>query len=201
MELKVNDTDAVISLSDEVFARDYNEPLVHQIVVAYMAAARSGNASQKTRSEVRGGGAKPWRQKGTGRARAGTIRSPLWRSGGVTFASSKRSYDQKVNKKMYRAAMQVIWSELVRSGRMLVLEELTVAEPKTKLLKAKLNELGVDNVLLIAEDVDVNLYLASRNIPNVQLLDVDGVSPLSLLQRKKVVITTAALKKIEEKLA
>ncbi len=201
MELKVNDTGSALSVSDAVFGRELNTALVHQVVVAYMAAGRAGTSSQKTRSDVRGGGIKPWRQKGTGRARAGTSRSPIWRSGGVTFASSTRSYQQKVNKKMYRAAMQVILSELVRSDRIVVLDQLSVAEPKTKLLKSQLDSLDVSNALLVSDDVEKNLYLASRNIPHVDVMDVDGLNPLSLVEKDKLVVTSAALKKIEERLA
>ena len=201
MELKINDTGSALSVSDAVFGRELNETLVHQVVTAYMAAGRAGTSSQKNRSAVRGGGIKPWRQKGTGRARAGTSRSPIWRSGGVTFASSTRSYEQKVNRKMYRAAMQVILSELVRSDRVVVLDSLEVSEPKTRLLKARLQELGVSSALLVADEVEQNLYLASRNIPHVDVMDVEGLNPLSLVEKDKLVVTTAALKKIEERLA
>lgn len=201
MELKVNDTGSALSVSDSVFGRELNEALVHQVVVAYMAAGRAGTSAQKNRSAVRGGGIKPWRQKGTGRARAGTSRSPIWRAGGVTFASSTRSYEQKVNRKMYRAAMQVILSELVRSERVIVLDSLSVAEPKTKLLKSKLNELEVTSALLVADEIEENLYLASRNIPHIDVMDVEGLNPLSLVEKETLVVTTAALKKIEERLA
>ncbi len=201
MEIKVKDTGAAVSISDSVFGRDLNESLVHQVIVAYMAAGRAGTSSQKTRSEVRGGGIKPWRQKGTGRARAGTSRSPIWRAGGATFASSTRSYAQKVNKKMYRGAMQIILSELLRSGRVLVVDELSVSEPKTKLLKKKLDELEVSNALLVSDEVDGKLYLASRNLPQIQVSDVEGLNPLSLIENEMVVVTSAALKKIEERLA
>ena len=201
MELKINDTGSALSVSDAVFGRELNETLVHQVVTAYMAAGRAGTSAQKNRSAVRGGGIKPWRQKGTGRARAGTSRSPIWRAGGVTFASSTRSYEQKVNRKMYRAAMQVILSELVRSDRVVVLDSLVVAEPKTRLLKSRLQELGVSSALLVADEVEENLYLASRNIPHVDVMDVEGLNPLSLVEKDKLVVTTAALKKIEERLA
>ncbi|MAT38235.1 MAG: 50S ribosomal protein L4 [Ectothiorhodospiraceae bacterium] len=201
MELQVNGSGAAISVSDEVFGRELNETLVHQVVVAYMAAGRQGTSAQKTRSEVRGGGIKPWRQKGTGRARAGTSRSPIWRSGGATFASKTRSYDQKVNKKMYRGAMKVILSELVRSERLVVVDSLEVAEPRTKLLKAKLADLGVNSVTIVADEVTENLYLASRNLPFVDVLDVEGINPVSLIEREKLVVTSSALKKIEERFA
>lgn len=201
MELKVNDTGSAVSVSDEVFGRELNEALVHQVVVAYMAGGRAGTSAQKNRAAVRGGGAKPWRQKGTGRARAGTSRSPIWRAGGVTFASSTRSYEQKVNKKMYRAAMRVILSELVRSERMIVVEDFAVAEPKTKVLKSALEGLKVSNALLVSDEVSKNLYLASRNIPHIDVSDVEGLNPVSLIERKNLVVTTSALKKIEERLA
>lgn len=201
MELKVNDTGSAVSVSDDVFGRELNEALVHQVVVAYMAAGRAGTSAQKNRAAVRGGGAKPWRQKGTGRARAGTSRSPIWRAGGVTFASSTRSYEQKVNKKMYRAAMRVILSELVRSERMIVVDDLSVAEPKTKILKSALDGMNVSNALLVSDEVGQNLYLASRNLPHIDVSDVEGLNPVSLIERKNLVVTSSALKKIEERLA
>ncbi|MDO6460069.1 50S ribosomal protein L4 [Granulosicoccaceae sp. 1_MG-2023] len=201
MELQVNGSGAAVSVSDEVFGREPNETLVHQVVVAYLAAGRQGTSAQKTRSEVRGGGIKPWRQKGTGRARAGTSRSPIWRAGGITFASKTRSYDQKVNKKMYRGAIKVILSELVRSERLVVVDAIDVAEPRTKLLKEQLAGLGVESVTIVAEDVSENLYLASRNLPFVDVLDVEGINPVSLIEREKLVVTSSALKKIEERFA
>ncbi len=201
MELKIVDTGSAVSVSDAVFGREYNETLVHQVVVACMSAARAGTATQKTRSEVRGGGAKPWRQKGTGRARAGTSSSPIWRAGGVTFASKARSYKQKVNKKMYRGAMQVMLSQMVRSGRMIVVDELSVSEPKTKLLKSKLNGLDLDKVLIVADTKDKNLYLAGRNIPHVDVTDVAGLNPLNLIEKEKLLLTSEALKMIEERLS
>ncbi len=201
MELKVNDTGSAVSVSDDVFGRELNEALVHQVVVAYLAGGRAGTATQKNRAAVRGGGAKPWRQKGTGRARAGTSRSPIWRAGGVTFASKTRSYEQKVNKKMYRAAMQVILSELVRAERMIVVDDLNVAEPKTKLLKSVLEGLNVSNALLVSDEVSPNLYLASRNMLHIDVTDVEGLNPVNLIERKNLVVTSSALKKIEERLA
>lgn len=200
MELKTHSGGSV-SVSDSVFAANYNEGLVHQIVTAYLAGARAGTAAQKTRSEVRGGGAKPWRQKGTGRARAGTSRSPIWAGGGVTFAARPRDYTQKVNKKMYRAAMRSILSQAVADGRLLVVESLDVAEPKTQLMKARLSELGVNKVLLLLDEVPDSIYLASRNIPNVQVLDVDGIDPVSLMRFPSIVATSAAIKRIEERFA
>ena len=174
--------------------------MVHQVVTAYMAGARQGTKAQKTRSEVSGGGKKPWRQKGTGRARAGTIRSPIWRSGGVTFAAKPRSFEQKVNRKMYRAAMQSIFSELVRQERLVVVDDINVDSPKTKAFNEKLKGLGVSNALILAENVEQNLHLASRNIPHVDVRDVAGLDPVSLVAFEKVVVTVPALKKIEEML-
>ncbi|HRE32534.1 MAG TPA: 50S ribosomal protein L4, partial [Candidatus Berkiella sp.] len=154
-----------IDVSEVTFGRDFNEPLVHQVVVALMAGARAGTKKQKTRAEVRGGGAKPWRQKGTGRARAGTIRSPLWRKGGVIFAATPRDHSQKVNKKMYRGAMSSILSELVRQERLHAVNEFSVDQPKTKVLLDKLKEFNLDRVLIVVDKLDENLYLSSRNVP------------------------------------
>ncbi|MDP6733999.1 MAG: 50S ribosomal protein L4 [Gammaproteobacteria bacterium] len=187
-----------ISLSDESFGREYNEPLVHQTVVTYMAGGRQGTTKQKTRSEVRGGGRKPWRQKGTGRARAGTIRSPIWRSGGVTFAAKPQDHSKKLNKKMYRGAMQCILSELIRQDRLVVVNEFTVESHKTKDLVSKLKEFDLDNVLIVSDQVEQNLYLAARNLHKVDALDVSGLDPVSLIDFEKVLITVAALKKVEE---
>lgn len=187
-----------ISLSDKSFSREYNEPLVHQMVVTYMAGTRQGTVKQKTRSEVRGGGRKPWRQKGTGRARAGTIRSPIWRSGGVTFAAKPQDYSKKLNKKMYRGAMQCILSELIRQDRLIVVNEFTVESHKTKDLVNKLKEFGLDNVLIISDQVQQNLYLAARNLHKVDALDVSGLDPVSLIGFEKVLITVPALKEVEE---
>ncbi len=201
MELSLKDATGALEVSEATFGREFNEALVHQVVVAYAAGARQGTRAQKTRSEVSGGGKKPWRQKGTGRARAGTTRGPIWRSGGVTFAAKPQDHSQKVNRKMYRAAMQVILSELVRQERLLVVEELTVSGPKTKELTAKLKEQGLlENTLIVSEEVDQNLYLASRNIPRVDVRDVESVDPVSLVGFDKVVVTVSALKKIEEML-
>ena len=181
-----------ISLSDELFSREYNEPLVHQTVVTYMAGARQGSVKQKTRSEVHGGGAKPWRQKGTGRARAGTIRSPIWRSGGVTFAATPRDYSKKLNKKMYRGAMQCILSELIRQDRLIVVNEFAVESHKTKDLVNKLKEFELDNVLIVSDQVEKNLFLAARNLHKVDVLDVEGLDPVSLIGFEKVLITVPA---------
>lgn len=191
---------ATVSVSDAAFAREYNEDLVHQVVTAYMAGARQGTRAQKNRAAVNGGGKKPWRQKGTGRARAGTTRSPIWRSGGVTFAAQPQDHSQKVNRKMYRAAMQTIMSELARQDRLVVVESLDLEAPKTKLLLKRLGEFGVDNVLIVSAEVDENLYLAARNLHKVDVSDVDGIDPLSLIGHDKVMVTVEAVKKFEEML-
>jgi large subunit ribosomal protein L4 len=187
-----------VQVSDVTFAREFNEDLVHQVVVAYMAGARQGTRAQKTRSDVRGGGKKPWRQKGTGRARAGTIRSPIWRGGGVTFAARPQDHSQKVNRKMYRAAICTILSELARQERLIVVEEFTLEEPKTKLLIKALGDFGLKGALVVTEEVNGNLYLAARNLHDVDVRDVSGVDPVSLIGYEKVVVTVAALKKFEE---
>lgn len=200
MELKITGSSEGVSVSDATFAKDFNESLVHQVVTAYMAGARQGTRAQKTRSEVSGGGKKPWRQKGTGRARAGTIRSPIWRTGGVTFAAKPQDHSQKVNRKMYRAALRSILSELVRQERLVVVNDVTVDSPKTKAFSAKLKDLGVSNALILADSVEQNLHLASRNIPHVDVRDVAGLDPVSLVAFESVVVTVPALKKIEEML-
>ena len=187
-----------VDVSDTAFGREFNEALVHQVVVSYMAGARQGTKAQKTRSEVNGGGRKPFRQKGTGRARAGTIRSPIWRGGGVTFAATPMDHSKKVNKKMYHGAMQAILSELVRQERLVVVEDFTIDAPKTKVFSAKLKELELTNVLIVVEEVDDNLYLGCRNIHNVDVIDVQGVNPVNLIGFKKVLFTVGALKKAEE---
>ena len=205
MELNVvkpgNEAAGTVAVSEANFAREYNEALVHQVVTAYLSGARQGTRAQKTRSEVAGGGKKPWRQKGTGRARAGTIRSPIWRSGGVTFAARPQDHSQKVNRKMYRAAMRSILSELARTDRLMIVETLDVEQPKTKLLVETLKGYGVDNVLIVADSVDKNLYLASRNLHKVDVRDVEGADPVSLIAYDKVMITVDAVKKFEEALA
>ncbi|UTW11037.1 50S ribosomal protein L4 [Marinobacterium rhizophilum] len=201
MNLNLAGTAGSVEVSDLAFGKEFNESLVHQVVTAYLAGGRQGTKAQKTRSEVSGGGAKPWRQKGTGRARAGTIRSPLWRTGGVTFAAKTRDHAQKVNKKMYRAALRCIFSELVRQDRLVVVEDFAMESPKTKQFIAKLNELSLNNALLITEDVEQNLYLASRNVPHVDVRDAAGIDPVSLVGFEKVLVTVPALKKIEEVLA
>jgi large subunit ribosomal protein L4 len=192
---------ASVSVSDAVFGAEYKEGLIHQVVVAYMNAGRSGTKKQKTRSEVAGGGAKPWRQKGTGRARAGTIRSPIFRTGGVTFAARPRNYEQKVNRKMYRGALRSILSELVRQERLIVVESFGVEAPKTKELVGKLNDLGASEALIVTEQFDENLMLASRNLYHVGATSVAEVGPVSLIGFDKVIMTSGALKALEEKLA
>jgi len=190
-----------VEVSDVAFGREYNEALVHQVVVSYLAGARQGSKAQKTRSEVRGGGKKPWRQKGTGRARAGTIRSPIWRSGGRTFAAKPQDHSQKVNRKMYRGALRCILSELVRQNRLVVADSFAVDSPKTKAFVAKLDELKLDNVLIVSDAVDENLVLASRNVKYVDVSDVAAVDPVALVSHDKVLITVGALKQFEESLA
>jgi len=190
-----------MDVSDAVFGQDFNETLVHQVVVAYRAACRAGTHAQKNRAAVRGGGAKPWRQKGTGRARAGTIRSPIWRGGGRAFAATTRDYSQKVNKKAYRAAIRSILSELVRQDRLLVVEDFALQAPKTKELVGNLNKLDLDNVLIVHDDPDENLYLAARNLNKVDVVDTAIANPVSLLAFDKVLITVGALRQFEEKLA
>lgn len=187
-----------IDVSEATFGREFSEPLVHQVVTAYLAGARAGTKAQKNRAAARGGGRKPWRQKGTGRARAGTIRSPLWRGGGRAFAASPRDFTQKVNRKMYRGAIQAILSELVRQDRLVVVKELTVAEPKTRLLMGLLDEMGITTGLLVDDSVQEELYLAARNIPGIYLVDVPGLDPVSLVSAEKVVITVKAIEKIQE---
>ena len=200
MELSLKDASGTLEVSEATFGREFNEALVHQVVVAYAAGARQGTRAQKTRSEVSGGGAKPWRQKGTGRARAGTSRSPIWRSGGVTFAARPRDYSKKVNRKMYRGAISSMLSELVRQDRLMVVEDFSISAAKTKELLVKLNGLGVDNAMIIVETGDVNLYLAARNLHKVEVSDVEEVDPVSLIRFAHVVITVPALKRLEERL-
>ena len=197
MELAVAGGKA-IKVSEATFGRDFSEALVHQVVTAYLAGARAGTKAQKTRSDVRGGGRKPWKQKGTGRARSGTIRSPIWRGGGQTFAARPRDHSQKVNRKMYRGALQAILSELVRQDRLVVMDSFELSAPKTSEFLGKLNGLEFDKGLIITAEVDGNLFLATRNIPNVYVLDVAGLDPVSLVSADKVIMTVDAVKKIEE---
>jgi len=202
MELKIEKSGkkkaGTMSVADNVFAVKFNEPLIHQVLVSYMAGSRSGTKAQKSRSEARGGGKKPWRQKGTGRARAGTIRSPIWRGGGVTFAAKPRDFSKKINKKMFRGAMRSIFSELVRQERFVCVDEFDVSESKTKLVKEKLDKLGLKEVLIITEGLSENLYLGVRNIPKVDVMDSNEIDPYSLIGFEKVLITQAAVEKVEE---
>jgi large subunit ribosomal protein L4 len=200
MEITTIDTKVQLQLNKEVFAYAYNEGLVHQAIVTYMNNARSGNSAQKTRSEVRGGGKKPWNQKGTGRARAGTIRSPIWRSGGVTFASKKRDYSQKLNKKMYKRALRSIISELCRTGNLVVVSDFQCESHKTKDFINKMNQMDIQNALIIMNEVGESEYLGSRNLIDYDICDVTTIDPVSLLRFEKVVVTEAAIKKIEEQL-
>jgi len=197
MELAVAGGNA-INVSDATFGRDFSEALVHQVVTAYLAGARSGTKAQKTRSEVRGGGRKPFRQKGTGRARAGTIRSPIWRGGGRTFAARPQDHSQKVNRKMYRGALQAILSELVRQERLVVLDSFDLSAPKTSELLKKLSDMGFERGLIVTADIESNLFLAARNVPEVYALDVVSLDPVSLVSADKVIMTVDAVKKIEE---
>lgn len=190
-----------VAVSDVTFGKEFNEDLVHQVVVAYQSAARQGTKAQKNRAAVSGGGRKPWKQKGSGRARAGTSSSPIWRSGGVTFAAQPRNYEQKVNKKMYRAAMQCIMSELARQERLVVLESIELSAPKTKELVQSLAQYDIADALIVTEDLSENLYLASRNLHKVDVIDAQAIDPVSLVGFDKVIVTVGSLKKIEEMLA
>jgi len=201
MELKIVSpagAQGTVNVSEVAFGREFNQDLVHQAVVAYMAGARQGTKAQLTRAEVSGGGKKPWRQKGTGRARAGTIRSPIWRGGGATFAAKPRDHEQKLNKKMYRAALQCILSELNRQERLIVVESFDIDAPKTKALVQKLAQYNLTDVLIVTEEISENLFLASRNLYKVGVSDAQGVDPVSLIGFDKVVVTVPALKKFEE---
>lgn len=190
-----------INVSEVAFGREFNEALVHQVVTAYLAGSRAGTVQQKTRAEVSGGGKKPWKQKGTGRARAGSIRSPLWRGGGKTFAARPQDWSQKVNKKMYRGAICAILSELVRQGRLIVVDSFAVEAPKTKQLVSKLAGMGVAEALIVTDNVDENLYLAARNLHTVDVVDPNAVDPVSLIAFDKVIMTVGAVKQFEEMLA
>ena len=200
MELALKDASGALEVSEATFGLEFNEALVHQVVVAYAAGARAGTRAQKTRSEVSGGGAKPWRQKGTGRARAGTSRGPIWRTGGVTFAAKPQDHSQKVNRKMYRGAIKSILSELVRQERLVVVENFAVETPKTKELVAKLNALELKDVLIVTPEIDENLFLSARNLYKVDVRDVDGIDPVSLVGFEKVLMTASAVKQLEEML-
>ncbi len=196
LNLKTNKSTSQ-EVSDDVFNRDYNESLVHQITTAFLAGGRSGSKAQKNRSEARGGGKKPWKQKGTGRARAGTTRSPIWRSGGVTFAAQPRNFTQKVNKKMYKGAISVIFSELLRTNRLKFVSEIDASEPKTKNITSLMKSLKVKDALLLTDELDENLYLSSRNLYHVGVCDTQSIDPVSLIGYENVVMTKAALKKVE----
>jgi large subunit ribosomal protein L4 len=199
--LNKQDTAGIVEVAETVFGQSYNETLIHQLVVRYMAGARAGTKAQKTRSDVSGGGAKPWRQKGTGRARAGTTRSPVWRTGGVAFAARPRNYEQKLNKKMFRVGIRSILSELLRQERLVVSSDIIPATVKTKELNAKLKTIDAKRILIVVDSVDVNLALASRNIPYVEVIEAANLSPVLLVAADKVIATPAALKQLEERLA
>ena len=201
LNIKKNSGAGKVTVSDAAFGAEFNEALVHQVVTAVMAGARSGTKAQLTRAEVRGGGIKPHAQKGTGRARAGTIRSPLWRHGGRTFAARPRDFTQKVNRKMYRGAVASILSELIRQERLVLIEEFGLDLPKTKQLVTKLKALELGNVLIIKDEIDENLFLASRNLPEVEVRDAEALDPVSLIRFEKVLMTLPALKRVEEWLA
>lgn len=200
MKVKLHNSKSTVEFADALFGARFNEPLVHQVVTSYLAGQRAGTKAQKNRSDVRGGGTKPWRQKGTGRARAGTIRGPIWIGGGRAFAARPRNFDQKINRKMYRSALRSILSQLLRQDRLLLTKELGVEQPRTKELKTKLGELGFDGGLIVVEAFDENLWLAARNLPNVFVDDAASVDPLSLVSADKVLLTVAAGKLLEERL-
>ena len=200
MNVSLVSGDESVELSEVAFGREYNEALVHQVVTAFMAAGRSGSRAQKTRAEVRGGGRKPWRQKGTGRARAGSIRSPIWRGGGRAFPSKPRDFSQKVNRKMYRGALRCILSELIRQDRLLVIKEFGVETPKTKVLVEKLSEIDLKDVLILDHELSDSLVLAARNLKGVTVLDIKSIDPVSLISHEKVLMTVEALKHVEETL-
>lgn len=197
----INAQGPAVGVSDAVFGKEFNETLVHQLVVRYLAGARSGTKAQKNRSAVSGGGAKPWRQKGSGRARAGTTRGPLWRTGGVTFAAQPRSFEQKLNKKMFRAGVRSILSELLRQDRLAVSNDIYPATPKTKEISQKLKAFDGQRVLIVADRIDQNLEFATRNLVNVELTTAENLNPVSLVSAEKVIVTEQALKQIEERLA
>ncbi len=197
MNLSLAENKGTVEVTDASFGREYNEGLVHQVLVAFMAGARQGSRAQKNRSRVSGGGKKPWRQKGTGRARAGTSRSPIWRSGGVTFAAQPQEHSVKVNKKMYRGALRCIWSELIRQERLVVVEDLVIEQPKTKVLVEKLRDLGLSETLIVVEKIDDNLRLASRNLSKTDVRDLTHIDPLCLISNEKVLVTAGALKGLE----
>jgi len=190
-----------IEVSDDTFSAPFNEALVHQVVNAVLSGARSGTKAQKNRSQVSGGGAKPWRQKGTGRARAGTIRSPIWVGGGRAFAARPRDFSQKVNKKMYKAAMRSVLSELLREERLVVIDKYDIQQPKTKEFKKLIEKLETDSALIVNDKFDENLFLSSRNVKNTEYSDVSSINPVSLMKFEKVIMNVESLKIIEERLA
>jgi large subunit ribosomal protein L4 len=201
MKLKMQGSSGTVDVAESAFGAEFNEALVHQVVNAYLAGGRAGTKAQKNRSSARGGGTKPWRQKGTGRARAGTIRSPIWVGGGRAFAAKPRDYSQKVNKKMYRAALRSVMSELVRQERLVVTDSVAMKAPKTKDLAASLKKLGLDNVLIVNEAFDENVFLSARNLPDVGICDAAAIDPVVLMRFEKVLITLPALKLIEGRLS
>lgn len=200
MKVELHNKAGTIEIDDSLLGAAYNEPLIHQVVTAYLAGGRAGTKAQKNRSDVRGGGSKPWRQKGTGRARAGTIRSPLWVGGGKTFAARPRNHDQKVNRKMYRAALKSMLSELLRRERLVVTDEFAIGAPRTKEVTAKLADLGISRGLLVLEAFDENVWLGARNLPGVEVVEAASVDPVSLAAADKVLLTAAAVKILEERL-
>lgn len=199
--LNKQDSSGSVEVADAIFGQSFNETLVHQLVVRHLAGARAGTKAQKTRSDVSGGGAKPWRQKGTGRARSGTTRSPVWRTGGVSFAARPRNYEQKLNKKMFRVGIRSILSELVRQDRLVVSNDILPSSPKTKDLNARIKAIDAKRILIVVESVDANLALASRNIPYVEVIEAINLSPVLLVSADKVIATPGALKQLEERLA
>jgi large subunit ribosomal protein L4 len=201
MKIKIQGQGSSVDVADSAFGAEFNEPLVHQVVTAFLAGGRAGTKAQKTRAEVRGGGTKPWQQKGTGRARAGTIRSPIWVGGGRAFAAKPRDHSQKVNRKMYRGALKSVLSELVRQDRLVVTESLAMEAPKTRELAVKLKELGLKNVLIVNEAFDEKVFLSARNLPDVGICDASSIDPVVLMRFEKVLITLPALKLIEERLS
>jgi large subunit ribosomal protein L4 len=201
MKIKMQGNGSSVDVADSAFGAEFNEPLVHQVVTAFLAGGRAGTKAQKTRAQARGGGTKPWQQKGTGRARAGSIRSPIWVGGGKAFAAKPRDHSQKVNRKMYRGALRSVLSELVRQDRLVVTDSLAMEAPKTKELAGKLKQLGLDNVLIVNEAFDEKVFLSARNLPDVGICDASSIDPVVLMRFEKVLITLPALKLIEERLS
>jgi large subunit ribosomal protein L4 len=201
MELPIRDGAGMVDVSEHIFGAPFNEPLVHQVVTSYLAGGRAGTRGHRNRSAVSGGGSKPWRQKGTGRARAGTIRSPLWRGGGKTFATTNQDWSQKINRKQYRGAMRAILAELARQGRLHVIEELRIDQPQTKQAVGVLNQLGLSGALIVVPQMGRDVYLATRNLPRVAAIDVGSLDPVSLVGAEAVVMTVGALKAVQERLA